>query len=89
MIPNITKGTRMHGLIAYLAGPGRANEHTDPHLVAGSPSIMAWHNDDELNADAAGAIATELDRARAVLGTEIPGGHVWHCSLSLRAEEGV
>jgi hypothetical protein len=88
MIPNITKGTRMHGLIAYLAGPGRANEHTDPHLVAGSPSIMAWHNDDELNADAAQAIAKELDRARSVLGVEIPGGHVWHCSLSLRAEEG-
>ncbi|MFF2317964.1 relaxase/mobilization nuclease domain-containing protein [Arthrobacter sp. NPDC058097] len=88
MIPNITKGTRMHGLIAYLAGPGRANEHTDPHLVAGSPSIMAWYNDDELNADAAQAIAKELDRARSVLGTEVPGGHVWHCSLSLRAEEG-
>lgn len=88
MIPNITKGTRMHGLIAYLAGPGRANEHTDPHLVAGSPSIMAWHNDDELNADAAQAIAKEVNRARSVLGVEIPGGHVWHCSLSLRAEEG-
>ncbi|MBT2565080.1 relaxase/mobilization nuclease domain-containing protein [Arthrobacter sp. ISL-85] len=88
MIPNITKGTRMHGLIAYLAGPGRANEHTDPHLVAGSPSIMAWHNDDELNADAAGAIAKEIDRAHSVLGVEISGGHVWHCSLSLRAEEG-
>ncbi|RAM37283.1 relaxase/mobilization nuclease domain-containing protein [Arthrobacter globiformis] len=88
MIPNITKGTRIHGLIAYLAGPGRANEHTDPHLVAGSPSIMAWHNDDQLNADAAQAIAKELDRARSVLGVEIPGGHVWHCSLSLRAEEG-
>ncbi|MFJ6313678.1 relaxase/mobilization nuclease domain-containing protein [Pseudarthrobacter oxydans] len=88
MIPNITKGTRTQGLIAYLAGPGRANEHADPHLVAGSPSIMAWHNDNELNADAAQAIAKELDRARSVLGVEIPGGHVWHCSLSLRAEEG-
>lgn len=88
MIPNITKGTRMHGLIAYLAGPGRANEHTDPHLVAGSPSIMAWHDDDELSVDAAQAIAKELDRARSVLGVEVPGGHVWHCSLSLRAEEG-
>nr|WP_242703300.1 relaxase/mobilization nuclease domain-containing protein [Paenarthrobacter ureafaciens] len=29
-----------------------------------------------------------MDRARSVLGVEIPGGHVWHCSLSLRAEEG-
>ncbi|MFJ6378003.1 relaxase/mobilization nuclease domain-containing protein [Pseudarthrobacter oxydans] len=88
MIPNITKGTRMQGLIAYLVGPGRANEHTEPHLVAGSPSIMAWHNDDELNATAAQAIARELDQAKNVLGIEVAGGYVWHCSLSLRAEEG-
>lgn len=41
MIPNISRGTRMMGLIRYLVGPGRANEHTDPHLVAGSAPIMA------------------------------------------------
>ncbi|GAB2748201.1 relaxase/mobilization nuclease domain-containing protein [Sinomonas soli] len=88
MIPNITKGERMAGLLVYLAGPGRANEHTDPHLVAGSAPIMAWHNDDQLNRDAALAIARELDQARNVLGVDMRGGHVWHCSLSLRAEEG-
>ncbi|MGT2464150.1 relaxase/mobilization nuclease domain-containing protein [Sinomonas atrocyanea] len=88
MIPNITKGERMAGLLVYLAGPGRANEHTDPHLVAGSAPIMAWHSDDQLNRDAALAIARELDQAKDVLGTEVRGGHVWHCSLSLRAEEG-
>lgn len=88
MIPNITKGERMSGLLVYLAGPGRANEHTDPHLVAGSGPIMAWHNDDQLNRDAAVAIAHQLDQAKNVLGVEVKGGHVWHCSLSLRAEEG-
>ncbi|KHL04103.1 relaxase/mobilization nuclease domain-containing protein [Sinomonas humi] len=88
MIPNVTKGERMAGLIVYLAGPGRSNEHTDPHLVAGSAPIMAWHNDDQLNRDAALSIARELDAAKNVLGTEVTGGHVWHCSLSLRAEEG-
>ncbi|MDR6623487.1 relaxase/mobilization nuclease domain-containing protein [Sinomonas atrocyanea] len=88
MIPNVTKGERMAGLLVYLAGPGRANEHTDPHLVAGSAPIMAWHNDDQLNRDAALAIARELDQAKDVLGTGVKGGHVWHCSLSLRAEEG-
>lgn len=88
MIPNITKGDRMAGLLVYLAGPGRANEHTDPHLVAGSAPIMAWHNDDELGRDAALAIAHELDQARNVLDVNVRGGHVWHCSLSLRAEEG-
>ncbi|QOT19883.1 relaxase/mobilization nuclease domain-containing protein [Paenarthrobacter sp. YJN-5] len=88
MIPNITKGERMAGLLVYLAGPGRANEHTDPHLVAGSAPIMAWHNDDQLNRDAALSIAHQLDQARNVLGVEVKGGHVWHCSLSLRADEG-
>ncbi|MCB5291508.1 relaxase/mobilization nuclease domain-containing protein [Arthrobacter sp. SO3] len=88
MIPNITKGDRMSGLLVYLAGPGRANEHTEPHLVAGSAPIMAWHNDDELGRDAALSIAHQLDQAKNVLGVEVTGGHVWHCSLSLRAEEG-
>ena len=88
MIPNITKGDRMAGLLVYLTGPGRANEHTDPHLVTGSAPIMAWHNDDELGRDAALSIAHELDQAKNILGVEVKGGHVWHCSLSLRAEEG-
>ena len=88
MIPNITKGDRMVGLLVYLAGPGRSNEHTDPHLVTGSAPIMAWHNDDQLNRDAALSIAHQLDQAKNVLGVDVKGGHVWHCSLSLRAEEG-
>lgn len=88
MIPNITKGDRMAGLLVYLAGPGRSNEHTDPHLVTGSTPIMAWHNDDQLNRDAALSIAHQLDQAKNVLGVDVKGGHVWHCSLSLRAEEG-
>lgn len=88
MIPNITKGDRMAGLLVYLAGPGRSNEHTDPHLVTGSAPIMAWHNDDQLNRDAALSIAHQLDQAKNVLGVDVKGGHVWHCSLSLRAAEG-
>ncbi|GAA2179975.1 hypothetical protein GCM10009785_08900 [Brooklawnia cerclae] len=34
MIPNITRGTRVVGLMTYLVGDGRANEHTEQHLVA-------------------------------------------------------
>lgn len=88
MIPNVSRGDRMAGLMVYLAGPGRSNEHVEPHLVAGSAPIMAWHSDNELNRDAAVAIGHELDQAKRVLGVEVPGGHVWHCSLSIRAEEG-
>jgi hypothetical protein len=29
------RGERVPGLIYYLFGPGRREEHTDPHLIAG------------------------------------------------------
>jgi len=87
-MPNITRGTRPGGLMAYLVGPGRSNEHTEPHLVAGSSSIMAWFDEEELSHDAALSIARELDAPHRLYGVDVPGGHIWHCSLSLRAEEG-
>jgi hypothetical protein len=87
-MPNITRGDRMGGLLVYLAGPGRHNEHSDPHLVAGDSAIMAWHDDAVLDRDAALAVARQLDHPRRAFGVEVPGGAVWHCSLSLRASEG-
>lgn len=88
MMPNVVRGDRMSGLLTYLAGPGRSNEHTEPHLVAGDPALLAWHDDAELGRDAALSIARHLDRPRTAYGVEVNGGHVWHCSLSLRADEG-
>lgn len=89
MMPNVVRGDRMAGLLTYLVGPGRANEHTEPHLVAGDDALMVWHNDDELDRDAGLAIARHLDQPRTAFEVEVNGGHVWHCSLSLRAEEGM
>ena len=34
MIGKVTRGRDVGGLLRYLFGPGKANEHTDPHLVA-------------------------------------------------------
>lgn len=87
-MPNITRGERMSGLLVYLAGPGKANEHTEPHLVAGDAAILAWHDDTELSRADALRIARELDHPRRAFGVDVPGGSVWHCSLSLRADEG-
>lgn len=39
MMPNITRGGDTKGLVRYLFGPGRANEHTAQHIVAGSFDI--------------------------------------------------
>lgn len=88
MMPNVVRGDRMSGLMTYLVGPGRSNEHTDPHLVAGDAAPMAWHDDNELGRDSALSIARHLDRPRKAYDVDVKGGHVWHCSLSLRADEG-
>jgi hypothetical protein len=89
MMPNVTRGDRMAGLMTYLVGEGRHNEHEEPHLVAGDHALMAWYDDAELSGDNAKAIARHLDRPRTAMGVDVKGGHVWHASLSLRAEEGI
>lgn len=88
MIPKVGRGDRVGGLMAYLVGPGRSNEHTDPHLVAGDPAVMAWHDDNELSGESGRAIARHIDQTRRARGTEVKGGHVWHCSLSLPPQDG-
>ncbi|MFZ2175946.1 MAG: relaxase/mobilization nuclease domain-containing protein [Rhodococcus sp. (in: high G+C Gram-positive bacteria)] len=117
MIAKIVRGEKMTGLLSYLQGPGRANEHTDPHLVAGDSAIMTWHDDNELSHEDAIEIARQLDQPRRVFGTEVKvpnymrdangvdvrdshgkklrdpidpfrDANVWHCSLSLHADEG-
>lgn len=88
MIVRVSRGSGMTGLMRYLAGPGKRNEHTEPHLVAGDGAVMAWWDDAQLDGDAASRVGAHLDGARRVTGTQVPGGHVWHCSLSLPAVDG-
>lgn len=88
MFAKISRGDRMAGLLSYLVGPGRSNEHVEPHLVAGDAALLVWHDDNELDRDSARHIASHLDRPSKAYGIDVTGGHVWHCSLSLRAEEG-
>ena len=106
MMPNITRGSRMGGLMVYLAGGGRHNEHQEQHLVAGDSAIVTMYGYDQLDTVTALLIARDLDEPRtrfevqvtrtarvidpdtgAVSSTQVDAD-VWHCSLSLRAEEG-
>lgn len=89
MMPNVTRGVRMKGLVEYLVGPGKANEHTDPHMVAGSAGVMAWNDDSVLDMVAARGVAAHLDSPRRRFEVEVDRGSVWHCSLSVRPTEGV
>nr|WP_255257218.1 relaxase [Arthrobacter sp.] len=64
----------MQGLLSYLVSVDAdktANVHTDPHLVAGSPAMMAWFDDGILDQDDAKRIAAFLDRPHKEFGVEV------------------
>ncbi len=74
MIPKITRGARMAGLMVYLASTDAdktKNAPTEPHLVAGDAAIMAWYDDGVLDRDDALAIAKHLDRPRKTFGVSV------------------
>ncbi|MFH9687206.1 relaxase/mobilization nuclease domain-containing protein [Streptomyces sp. NPDC017413] len=83
MIAKISGGKSTAGLIRYLYGPGRANEHTDPHLVA---SWDGYAPDPGRTDDVTAArklLVADLDlrvkQARRL--DRAPEKHVWHCSI--------
>jgi hypothetical protein len=76
----VLRGTRAAGLIRYLYGPGRHEEHTDPRLVAG------WRDPAELEPLARvdgkrdfRRLHGLLNQPLAALGRRGFGKPVWHC----------
>lgn len=70
MIPNIVTGGDTGGLMRYLVGPGRANEHESPHVIAGSRDIVRkWGDWETISVSQAGEIATRLDAYMHETGT--------------------
>ena len=97
MIPKITRGGNTRGLLLYLIGKGRREEHVDPHLVAGSAEAMLIAGGRVLEGGArdAAQLARFLDEPRETFGTQVRiaerdadgkvvgsrDAHVWHTSL--------
>lgn len=74
MIPNIVEGGDTAGLLRYLVGPGRANEHENPHVVAGSRDVVRrWGDWESLSVAQGGEIATRLDSYMNETGTRPRG----------------
>lgn len=70
MIPNIVTGGDTGGLMRYLVGPGRANEHENPHVIAGSRDIVRkWGDWETISVAQASEIATRLDAYMHETGT--------------------
>ena len=101
VIPNVTRGGKTHGVLMYLVGKGKREEHENPHLVAGSPEAIRMGEGRLLERSDAVALARFLDEPREAFGTRVTiaerdkhgrlkgarDAHVWHCSLSLHPEE--
>ncbi|MFD7645149.1 relaxase/mobilization nuclease domain-containing protein [Kitasatospora sp. NPDC059795] len=86
MVPNIVRGSRTYGLLAYLYGPGRRDEHTDPHLIA------SW---DGFAPDPGRDPASSIKQLQSALDMRVDQRgsrralkkHVWHCSLRTSPED--
>ncbi|MEU4100259.1 mobilization protein [Streptomyces tanashiensis] len=86
MIANIVKpGHKTRGVLNYLYGPGRANEHTDPHIVASFDGFAPDPGRDP--AATLAQLATVLDLRVKQAGHKAPKNHVWHCSIRAAPED--
>ena len=85
MVPKIRRGSRTHGLLVYLYGPGKRDEHIDPHLV-GSWDGFAPDPGRDTSPDpdpkvTLARLTAALDLRVNQLGDKAPAQHVWHCSV--------
>ncbi|MFJ4686228.1 relaxase/mobilization nuclease domain-containing protein [Streptomyces sp. NPDC088789] len=83
MIAKISGGENTAGLIRYLFGPGTANEHTDPHLVASWDGFAPDPGRTDHPTATRKHLVADLDlhviQARRL--GRAPERHVWHCSI--------
>lgn len=71
-MPNVTRGGKVAGLMNYLVGPGRSNEHTDQRLIAGSDVVtFGLGVGRALDPHDAFEIAALLDEPRRAFGTDV------------------
>lgn len=82
-------GTNTRGLLAYLYGPGRHDEHLDPHIVAGF--AMLGMPDPGRTSDATlTQLAHHLDEPVHLRNSEFGKkitDHVWHCPVRAAPED--
>jgi hypothetical protein len=97
VIAQISRGDTMPDLVSYLFGPGRHNEHVNQHLVAGYADAVftadgrLWEQEPGIQRTLraqARELGWQLEYPRSRWQADVPRGHVWHCSLSLKPAEG-
>ena len=88
MIGKVLRGRNVRRLLYYLYGPGQANEHTDPHLVAGfgDPAELEpeRHTDGTRDFRRLTGLLEQPLAALAGPGYDKP---VWHCAIRAAPED--
>ncbi|MCX4395229.1 mobilization protein [Streptomyces sp. NBC_01767] len=82
-------GSNTRGLLAYLYGPGRHDEHLDPHLAAGFAMLGMPDPGRDENATLT-QLARHLDEPVQLRNSEFGKpvtGHVWHCPVRAAPED--
>ncbi|MFF2013713.1 relaxase/mobilization nuclease domain-containing protein [Streptomyces sp. NPDC058195] len=84
MVPDVSTGSDTLGLINYLFGPGRRDEHTDAHIVAawdmaGAPD--PGRDPGATYAQLAKRLDHHVDLRTHELAGKRPPKHVWHCPV--------
>ncbi|MGW2406029.1 relaxase/mobilization nuclease domain-containing protein [Streptomyces sp. NPDC001739] len=82
-------GSKTRGLLAYLYGPGREDEHLDPHIVAGFAMLGMPDPGRDENATLT-ALADYLDEPVRLRNSEFGKkvtDHVWHCPVRAAPED--
>ena len=82
-------GTNTRGLLAYLYGPGRHDEHLDPHLVAAFAMLGMPDPGRDENATLT-ELARHLDAPVRLRNSEFGKtvtDHVWHCPVRAAPED--
>ncbi|MFF6834147.1 relaxase/mobilization nuclease domain-containing protein [Streptomyces sp. NPDC012438] len=82
-------GSNTRGLLAYLYGPGRHDEHTDPHIVAGF-AMLGMPDPGRDESATLTQLARHLDEPVHLRNSEFGKkvtDHVWHCPVRTAPED--
>ncbi|WP_198357247.1 relaxase/mobilization nuclease domain-containing protein [Streptomyces fildesensis] len=83
MVPDVSTGGCTRGLLNYLYGPGRRDEHTDAHIV-GAWAMTGIPDPGRDREATLPELAAYLDQPVKLRAREIgrtPPKHVWHCPV--------
>ena len=88
MIGKVLRGRNVRRLLYYLYGPGQANEHTDPHLVAGfgDPAELEPERHPDGTRDFR-RLTGLLEQPLAALAGPGYDKPVWHCAIRAAPED--